>query len=294
MTQSLIDQYAEIIALTRLHLQQDFTLGERIPTDTATYEFYKQYALQKKAAPPQQPAPQHFASASTRTPAPAYLAPNTPTKAQPAPQQPMTSIAPLQTTKPTAAPAKEKAAPAHSKAPSNHIELEPLRNAVETDLNDIHAIIVERFPKQVILSDIPSDATARSINNAWTQETQIPDILVLSFGEPHLHHAFLQNLSNAISIRIAPSALIVAEKLSQEKDWDAVLKTKNLKFVIAAGNGLQATPDLQKHYKEAQKLAKHYLGQVPLYMLSDIGNYLKNPSLKVSLWNDLCSMHKSL
>ena len=92
------------------------------------------------------------------------------------------------------------------------------------------------------------------------------------------------------SIKFCP-----ALKVEREKEWGNILKAPHFKLIISESSGLHLLQDLKKHHREEQKLARHYLNQSPLILLSDISFYLKEPSFKISLWQaikELLSLSK--
>lgn len=278
MTIPLDERYAELVALTQLYLLQEFSLTERVTAGTEGYAYFKEYAMQKKGQSVSKPVPVSQPVRQIVQEAPKLLTEPVPQADEPIPQQQATSFP------------KEKTASVKPKSASKTFEPELTARETEIDLEDIRKIVQERYPGQKIVKEIPSDAEAKAINEAWKSETIIPEVMILSFEESPLQYAFLQNIAKAITMFYTPAAVIRAEKLAQEKGWEKVLQTKNLKLIISTGHNVHGSPELHKHYKEAQKQAKHFLGSVPLFLLSDIAHYFKNPQLKVTLWKDLCEI----
>lgn len=292
---SLQEQFAELAAIAQLHLLQEFDRSERIAVNAESFAFFKQYALQQKPpqnapARPSEPTaapaalqPPKTAIITKAPPMPPVVSPEKPVAATPAPQPKM----PLAE---AVVPKKQEVKQPEKTASKTNFELAPLKEAAEISLGDIRDIIKEKFPKQALIDDVPSDIEAKKIIDAWKQEPAIPAIMVLSFDETAEQQDFLEKLSKAINEKIAPSAVVKFDRVIHEQGWAAALQTKELRFIIAPTHGLHASPELMKHYREAPKQAKHYLGNIPLFLLPDIGIYLKNPKLKISLWNDLKSM----
>jgi hypothetical protein len=285
---TLKKQYAELLALTQLYLFQEYTLQKRLCVDIGAHEVFKQYALSQKAPPTeitQASLPQasmepfQVASAPIPPPAPKTLPPasqksqkvlqDTPLK-EPANERPMAK-----------APDSQKEI--KQEAVTSAFKLEPLESPPPVNLSDFRAIFSEKFPGQPILDQLPDDQSARV--RTWERDMSSIEVLILSFHETTKYRQFLNHLRVAVeSLGMRAAVLAVRE---QERDFDHLLKNKNLRMIIACANILFARPDLMKHYKEAPKKGRQYLGAVPLLLLSDLSVYFKEPSLKMSLWTAL-------
>jgi hypothetical protein len=58
-------------------------------------------------------------------------------------------------------------------------------------------------------------------------------------------------------------------------------------LLLISGASFHQLAKLKKHYKEDSRKGMHYLNERPLLLLSDLGLYLKEPSLKQALWDSL-------
>lgn len=157
------------------------------------------------------------------------------------------------------------------------------------DVNDLRMIITERLPGLQLLNTIPDDSEAKRLTTIWKQEKIQPQVVILSFDEIPMHHAFLANLAHAINVYGYYTKVIRAIPLEEDNQWDTLLQT-DLKLVIGTHSKINTLPNLLKNYREAPKQAKHFLKQVPLIHLADIAFYLKEPKLKLPLWKSIQEM----
>lgn len=283
----LQEAYRELLALTQIFLLEEYSLQERIPTDQTTYEDFKRYALKNKTA---QQAPIAHENKITREPVEVIRSPAAVTPLKP--PQPIEQVsnppAIVQEQKtPLPIISKSKEVVAKEEKLTSFFELEPLKASEPLDISDFRSIIKEKFPQQPYLETIPNDSDAKRINSAWELEKMAPEVIVLFFQETPKHRAFLNNLCRAIQSLGIHAALSSAAKCEQELSWDSLLKSKNLRLVIASDYAIYTLPELMKHYKETPKKGRQQLGNVPLFLLSDLSFYLKEPSLKPSLWKAL-------
>lgn len=293
---NLKQEFAELLSLTRLHLLQDFSRDEWLTTDPETFTIFKQHALQQKknVQPKQIPQP----------PTVKQYAPPPPPIASPQQPKPIPSSAPLLPPKAKLGPkplpslTNIQSAPPEKKPPTKDtsafaLEKMPLPSPV--DFTDVQKIIREKLPNIQVVDEIPNDSEAKRISNSWQQASSIPSVLVITFNESAKEITFLQNLTNAINDRLAPATLMSTQHVEVTFGWEKMLNSKELRLIIASTHGLNAHTELMKEYREVQKQAKFFLRKVPLCLLSDISLYLKEPKLKIPLWNSVMaelSIHK--
>lgn len=288
MTQ-IRDEYLELVSLTKQYILQEKKSTDWVESESETYQYFKKQALEKKGqvvAPVAPPAP------VVAKPAPAFTVPKPPVVSPPEPVQSPQQIKPIvqEVVIPIVSapvvetpPAPKVEAKTVAKKGSS-FELEPFGPPPVHDLGDLRKIVLEKFPQQQILDEPPSDLAARQINGAWQKQASSIAVLILSFNEPPKQKAFLANLAKAINVTIAPAVVVNAHKFEAEKSWGDVLKSADLKLVIATDYGIYALPELMKHYRDQPREAKHFLDKTPLCLLSDLSIYLKEPRLKPSLW----------
>ena len=178
------------------------------------------------------------------------------------------------------------------KAPAAVFPLHP-PSAVQKDLmQDMRTILKKVAPTLVISSSIPSDEKAKKVKNAWKEHAKIPDVVILAVQGPSI--SFLTGVAKAIELHFFPSKVIDVKPLEQSNNWDVFLNTTNLKIIIAPDSVIWGCKHLMRYYHEFPNKKERYLGKIPLVLLPDPSLYIKDPSLKRSLWNLLCQVLKPL
>jgi len=287
MSNNPIELLAELINLTKKHIDQEFTASAaRVFSDSENYAYYKNYALQGKQAVKENPQPkpsEPLVTTKQTKSSPVYNPPTKDIVSQPvAIEKIATELkAPLPSVKQTE---KKEVLPTNK---NQGLNLEPLVKINETDLADIKKLMVEKYPSQVILDDIPSDQAAKTHSRHYNGHLKVEEVVILSFNENTKQVDFLDNLARAISTMIAPCAVISANRIEFELGWQDFLNHQNLKRVIATYYGLSGSEELRNHFKEQNKNAKTFLGNIPLMLLSDISIYFQNPHLKANLWYEI-------
>lgn len=313
------EQYTELLVLTQQYLRQEYSLDTRLYADSETYTYFRNFIAQKRpvtALPkqssitevPVKPVLKSQFSGTNSTPIPIDTS-----KTVSLQLQPTVPLLPLNIE--TTASKLKKDIPnqsiPHQKSllsppcediqrrniqPTNELKTskEQLFFALETqpviselNLGDLHKIIKDKYPNLALFETIPDDAKAVRIAQAWERKNEVSSVLILSFDEAPKQKAFLVNIQRALEFYGFSAQIIPAAKVELEKGWEYFLQSKHLRLVIASGYGIYALPDLLKHHKEAAKQARHFLRETPLLLLSDLSFYLKEPSLKPSLWKAL-------
>lgn len=284
------EYYAETLALLQIYLHQEHEPSHRVFAEKPSYEYFKNYALSKRAAATQPSAPAKEEIREVRS---TPLAPSSVTIAPPSPVVKNIEVAPpvtkIQTAPTLSSPEpvakesrQETQAPSRPEKPGNgKFVLEPLGPAEAADNSEMCKVISQHLP---IISTIPEDQEARRMNSDWRSLMVLMDAVILSFNENPKHLAFLKNMSIAIETLGLKCQLVSAQKLEQENNWSKLLEQNKLRLIIASDYGIYMLPELTKLHREVPRQAKHFLGQVPLFLLSDISFYLKEPNLKPSLW----------
>jgi hypothetical protein len=273
---SIEEEYKELLNLTKTHILQNFSLEEWMLTDQNTFSFFKSYS------PP-----------------------------RPQPLFPLVSSKPqrLHTTQEKELSIKENfAIPINKKETKETKEtkdnegkkefskekfsftLEPMQLATEIDLKEIHKLVKDHFPSMIIIENPLQDEEAKRVNRTQQKTTTTPAVIILSFNETAISKKFLENIAKAIQLRIAPALVLPAHKIEQENAWERMLQSKELRLVISPDYGIYTLPKFMRHYKESPKQGKRFLGNIPLFLLSDISLYLKEPTLKPQLWKALKEM----
>lgn len=188
----------------------------------------------------------------------------------------------------------EKSAKAKNPAAKNAFTLEPPSAAAPIiDTADIKKLMREQLPHLALIEAIPDDSKARAASADWLKTKPRVAVAVLSFSEGPSQRAFLEQVVQAIAIYGYPAALLSAREQDLKQGWDELLNTPSLSLIIASHHDLQAHPQLAKHYREAAKQGRSYLGPIPLLLLPDPTFYLQEPNLKSTLWNTLKEYLKS-
>lgn len=162
---------------------------------------------------------------------------------------------------------------------------------IETiNTSSLKALYQKLFPQLPVIQTIPSDAQAKKIANRWKTKNQAAPISILYFSEPGPQKELLIAITTAIDVYFGPARLIHAEAIEKEKQWETFLSSSELKLVIACDYTLWQLTDLMQHFKESPNRT---LKNIPLFLLPDLSLYLKDPSLKRSLWKaiqrNICS-----
>jgi hypothetical protein len=308
---SLQIQYAELLKLTQEHLLQEFKSDQRLYAESETYEYFRQQALRAKglASPNKAQSPQSPQASITN------ITNNTPSNSQP--QALLTSI-PL-TAASGHAPQKTPEVPKKMESPLAQTEfqtsiseqsslekplevtakkfpsaknfiLEPLANTTPPHFNELRKAAEETSSHFKFLSEVPSDSNVHL--SPETVSKRPITVAILSFNEPPKQHALLVNLARALEVYDEQLEIISAFKTEADNNWNSLLKNPSLRLVIASSHFMESCPLLHKYYRESAKQAKHYLGDKPLLLLSDISFYLKEPKLKLSLWEAIKALLK--
>ncbi|MGB7977577.1 MAG: hypothetical protein WCF19_00285 [Chlamydiales bacterium] len=156
------------------------------------------------------------------------------------------------------------------------------------DLLSVKNILSVVAPELMILNETPSDETARKIAERWKTKNQSAPISILVYQEQPEQRAFLEEIATALDVYFGPAKIVQAEGIEKEKQWGAFLSVAGLKAVVVCDYTLWQLGALMQFYKETPAQGIRVLGNVPIFLLPDLSLYLKDPSLKRSLWRALC------
>ena len=283
------ERYLELLSLTQLYLMQEYGLTDRITESQETFEYFRKSVQQQKKTIPELPATPVKAPLVAIPPPPKPVAIDIPVPSVPIAIPPVLPVAKPSPVVNDPPPPKNISAPeSKEKVPLFTVEAPPPAAAI--DLQDLRKILNEKLPHFKFIDQIPDDAEGRRLAMGWTQAPRVKPVAILSFDEPQAHREFLANVAKAIEGLGAEVHIYEAKKVEQAKEWDALFRSSELKFVICSNSGLHSLPGLQKSHREVQKSGRHFLGECPLLLLSDIGFYLQEPSLKASLWRAIKEM----
>ena len=261
---SIYDEYAILQSMIKLYLLQEYSSDARIIASAENYDYFKNYAVQKKkpALPKQNPIP------SVQLP-----------KTTPPPPQ----IDSIQKKEDVKLPASAQSEPLvqAEKITSNMttfiggklgFELNPLGAAVEIDLTNIRKRFVENFPGHPVIETI----SAERVSDSTPQNVKV---VVTAFSEEPTHLTFLNNLSKAINDSLCSAAMI------QSYDIKPILESSELRILIAQENELMAHAYLSQHIEKLRQK------NVVIIFLSPIEDYLSTPKLKVQLWHKIKNLY---
>lgn len=168
------------------------------------------------------------------------------------------------------------------------VKSEPPPKQEKSPPDSIRKLIEKVHPYYPLTDQIPDDAIAKSS----PEKEAGAQVVILYFGEASHDLDFLKKLARAIHTSYAPTKLIDARRLTQEKKWDQFLTENNYKLIISPEKGLQTSFELMRRYTEIPKTGARFLGKIPLLLLTALDQYEKNPHLKRTLWSTLCQILK--
>lgn len=291
---SIHQRYAELLNLTQLYLLREYSLQHAKMVDPVVWK-----AIQKKTKVP--------AAMPIHTNTPSFEKAALPLQKNEIPLRavipPLSSVKDVTETEkpPAAATASEiaKSSPSRKSPPASFLQpIEPVREAMATasphEFKEFWKTCQTLFPEWKLSEKIPCDAIAKKNKQAWLKNQEISPVILLSFHENEQQFSFLKNIAQAISLRLAPTRVMQADKLEKENGWEQVLNSPHLRLIIASDYGLYLQPKLMQFYREEPDQNKHFLNQIPLLLLSDLSLYLKEPQLKSLLWRAICNECTSL
>jgi len=172
-------------------------------------------------------------------------------------------------------------------------KLEPLGAPPVLLFDELRNLLKKVAPRLNTLDTLPDDRSAKQIKQAWQEKNHIPSVAVFLFHEKEKERLFLKNLASAIDTLRSSSKPVDALHFEREKNWDFFFSSKQLKLIVLLESSLHSSLDLMRYYKEYPTSRKKTLGEIPLFLLPDLSLYFKDPLLKSSLWNALCSQLSS-
>lgn len=275
-----IKAYRELVLLTKSYLNEEYEKNEWLYSSPENYSYFAQLA---KSSPKQvvnhTPIPKVETRAAQAVPIPEPVKPIAPAPLpQPEPASTMSEPALTAAVVPEPNIEEKKAKTEEVVKESRKIELELPKKKEPCNFSQIENFFKEKYPYIPILKDPPDDSAAKPLD-------QRP-ILILTFTSDEKERAFLKNLCDAITIRLKPAALVSAYEAEEKKDWQTLFSSSHLQLVICNDYDFYALPDLMQGYREEKN--KRFFGKNPVFLLSPIQQYLKQPQLKAALWRSLC------
>lgn len=272
--------YAELIALTQLFIFREHVLQKPVAATPETYTFFKPLIPIKTQPQPKAPHP--------------IPSPKQPPLPSTEPSSVKSTLIPPKQIIPSTNTSNSEPSRTNDKEPETALTrtlltLEPLAPATSLQCQEFKPLLQELFPYLTVHDHTPSDQHAHHVKNRWQLEQKIPPIILLAFDDRDHSLTFLKNIAKAISLHFAPARVLSALKIEQEEKWETLLKTPQLRLIIAGDYGLYTLSRLMKYYKTDPRSAKHFIDTVPLLLLSDPSIYIKEPQLKPLLWRAICT-----
>lgn len=168
--------------------------------------------------------------------------------------------------------------------------LHPPTYSSSLSLQDLWTLIPKIAPSLTLLEKIPNDAKAQKIKNGWKLPPEIPEVPLLCLNHPAL--TFLKDVAQAIEKNFFPSKVLDIALFEEKNTWDVLFQAPHLKLIVIPETMLWQCPNLKRYYHEFPEKNERYLGKCPALLIFDPDLYLKDPSLKRSLWNQLCQALK--
>lgn len=272
--------FQELISLLRLHLLQEYSIKEAIWSSPQNYLFFKEVI----SVPP------------TVLPTPP---PVTPTKISTISQPPVKKpqIIPAKIEQPAqikfspSEPKKQITEEQTQSPPPTFFTLDPPLYPESESFHDIRKLMQTQFPEYVILEYPPDDAEAKAIANSWKTAQTPPEVVILISSPSQLELGFLKNLAKALEVYgIKLPAIINADQLDHDQGWEKLFQNPKLRLILSSQAIINSRSELIHSYREVLENSNRYLKHVSLIILSDLSLYLKEPTLKPSLWKELCKV----
>ncbi|NGX33134.1 MAG: hypothetical protein K1060chlam4_01195, partial [Candidatus Anoxychlamydiales bacterium] len=156
----------------------------------------------------------------------------------------------------------------------------------EDNFIDIKKSIERIFPNISILEKPIDDKVAKQKSQKYKLKNISSTITILAYKEDEKFYRFLEKLSTALSVYFYPSKVVSAYLIEKENNWSDFL-TNDISLIISSDYTVFELPHLRALYKENPSKGEKSLKDIPLFLLPDIFLYLKEPSLKKSLFNAL-------
>lgn len=185
----------------------------------------------------------------------------------------------------------------HIAPPPKPIEISlptPPLKKTKIELAPLPPTVTKAAPQTDILKKIGAnvaqtpldDARAKEVRFAHQKKKRVPEIPILFSGS--VHKPFLESVARAISAKFGPSRILQCAALEQQQKWDVLRESESVRLYLLPDFVLAQFEVLQKGFVEKKK--NRFLFGKPVLLLPDLSLYEKDPKLKRSLWNMLCTM----
>ncbi len=161
------------------------------------------------------------------------------------------------------------------------------------NFDDIKLFIKTTSPNTKIL-DIPiDDKLAKKLLIKYKLKEISYPITILAYKENEIAHKFLEKIAKAISVYFYDCRVISAYAIEKKEMWEELLSEK-VKLIITSDITISELKGLNKHYKKNPITSQQFVKNIPIFLLPDISIYLKEPTLKKSLFMTLKETFKKL
>jgi len=276
---TLREQYAELAALCQLYLFQEFHNGDRIPSNIDVYHFFRHEAQVRG-----------IRSYNIRRHTPSRSSPSSVAVMPTPPSVQITSETNSENTPPPATEPSPSQQDKNNKAsekppPFNKTRLFKLskpKSLSQDNFEDIKAMIQKLGPKRKILDNIPDDAEALRIKEAWRKGGEVPSVMIIDSEAQY--QTFLHHIAKAVALQGFSAKVIAATEIERYGCWKKLFNHPEVALIVISEDSMKEIPDLSDLWNQS----KQTLGTKPVLLLSDIATYFSQPRLKATLWSQLC------
>lgn len=285
--------FHELLALSQLYILQENKWNDQLPIDPKFLQTFKRLSPN----PPQkvaQGSPIPETKSTTPITSAPPLTPQHPVQLAPQPAPPPLQQAPAVPSKPEPLPSKVTASPLAEKPtttqPKPFFELHPPESRNPPAFGDLHKLIMQTCPDFRYIEQIPDDREATLRGTRQSNVAQDAEVLILSFSEPTKHVAFLQNVAYALRLKGKNAIVVPAQAIEDSNGWAELSSKGKVRLLIASDYGIYTMAQLMNQVKAIPDKNRHMMGSIPLFLISDVSLYLKQPQLKPALWKALCEL----
>ena len=170
---------------------------------------------------------------------------------------------------------KDRTPPVHNMRSDPSPQLEHPSSA--SDLHQMRTLLMRIAPRLRLVPSPLNDQPARSAATSWLRKKERPSVLLLSFEENEDESHFLVRLMEAIRQHLCPSQ--IASSIEPGDRVDLILAPPQVREM--------------RSFRTLGDTQQHFLGEIPVLLLSPLSHYLAHPPLKKQLWNKLCTLLSS-
>lgn len=171
-----------------------------------------------------------------------------------------------------------------------HDEVKPSEEKPSFDpFLDIKKLLQKIAPSIKLYDTLPDDRIARQIARAYENKTQFASCIILYENQQGQGLMMLKNLEKAIESRSFSTMMYCLDEIAATGLLEDILNDPQVKLILTCYDWIVHYPKLLNLFHEKTGSLIKKLGTKDVIILSPIDFYLKDPSLKRSLWNQLMS-----